>query len=119
MAGNGAPRLLRLPTAATSLPLLQLAGLLQLLCLASALNQDGTLLLSFKLSLAADPLGSLSGWGYADATPCAWNSVVCSPDSRVVSVVLPNAQHVDARNVLSPTCSAARRGAVRLGRSFC
>ncbi|PAN11304.1 hypothetical protein PAHAL_2G148700 [Panicum hallii] len=94
MAGNGAPRLLRLPTAATSLPLLRLAVLLQLLCLASALNQDGTLLLSFKLSLADDPLGSLSGWGYTDATPCAWNGVVCSPDSRVVSVVLPNAQLV-------------------------
>ena len=45
--------------------------------------------------------------------------VVCSQDSRVVSVVLPNAQHDDAWNVLSPTCSAARRGAVRLGRSFC
>lgn len=97
MAGtNGAPRLLRLPTPATSssLPLPQLLVLLQLLCLASALNQDGTLLLSFKQSLASDPLGSLSGWGYADATPCAWNGVVCSPDSRVVSVVLPNAQLV-------------------------
>ena len=97
MAGtNGAPRLLRLPTTATtsSLPLLQLLVLLQLLCLASALNQDGIQLLSFKQSLASDPLGSLSGWGYADATPCAWNGVVCSPDSRVVSVVLPNAQLV-------------------------
>lgn len=95
MAGNGAPRLLlRLLTAATFSPLLQLAVLLKLLCLASALNQDGILLLSFKLSLAADPLGSLSGWGYADATPCAWNGVVCAPDSRVVSVVLPNAQLV-------------------------
>ncbi|RCV10851.1 hypothetical protein SETIT_2G141900v2 [Setaria italica] len=95
MAGNGAPRLLlRFPTAATSLPLLQLGVLLKLLCLASALNQDGILLLSFKLSLAADPLGSLSGWGNADATPCAWNGVVCAPDSRVVSVVLPNAQLV-------------------------
>ncbi|CAD6219940.1 unnamed protein product [Miscanthus lutarioriparius] len=96
MAGtNGASRLLRLPTTATtSLPLLQLLVLLQLLCLASALNQDGILLLSFKQSLASDPLGSLSGWGYADATPCAWNGAVCSPDSRVVSVVLPNAQLV-------------------------
>ncbi|CAN6172029.1 unnamed protein product [Urochloa humidicola] len=92
MAGNGAPLLRRL----TSPPLLQLALLLQLLCLASALNKDGVVLLSFKLSLAADPLGSLSGWSYADATPCAWNGVVCSPepDSRVVSVVLPNAQLV-------------------------
>nr|CAB3452921.1 unnamed protein product [Digitaria exilis] len=79
---------------ATSSPFLQLAVLLKLLCLASALNQDGILLLSFKLSLAADPLGSLSGWGYADTTPCAWNGILCSPDSRVVSVVLPNAQLV-------------------------
>ncbi|CAN6166178.1 unnamed protein product [Urochloa humidicola] len=94
MAGNATPLLLlrRL----TLSPLLQLALLLQLLCLASAVNQDGVLLLSFKLSLAADPLSSLSGWGYSDATPCAWNGVVCSPepDSRVVSVVLPNAQLV-------------------------
>ncbi|KAJ1288409.1 hypothetical protein BS78_02G087500 [Paspalum vaginatum] len=91
MTGNG---LLRLPTAPTSVPLLRLVLIQQLLCLASALNQDGILLLSFKLSLAADPLRSLSGWGYADATPCAWNGVVCSPDSRVVGVVLPNAQLV-------------------------
>ncbi|CAN6197828.1 unnamed protein product [Urochloa humidicola] len=95
MAGNNGTPLLLLRRL-TSLPLLQLALLLQLLCLASAVNQDGVLLLSFKLSLAADPLGSLSGWGYSDATPCAWNGVVCSPepDSRVVSVVLPNAQLV-------------------------
>lgn len=96
MAGtNGTARLLQLLAIATSsLPLLQLLVLLQLLCLASALNQDGTLLLSFKLSLVSHPLASLSGWGYADATPCGWNGVVCSPDSRVVSVVLPNAQLV-------------------------
>ncbi|KAL6596987.1 hypothetical protein ACP70R_047121 [Stipagrostis hirtigluma subsp. patula] len=75
-------------------PLFLLLLLLLLLGAASALNQDGVLLLSFKLSLAADPLGSLAGWGYADATPCAWNGVVCSPDSRVVSVVLPDAQLV-------------------------
>uniref|UniRef100_J3MVK0 Protein kinase domain-containing protein n=1 Tax=Oryza brachyantha TaxID=4533 RepID=J3MVK0_ORYBR len=69
---------------------------------AAALSQDGVLLLSFKFSLLADPLGSLSGWGYADDTPCAWNGVVCmafpssssSEVARVVSVVLPNAQLV-------------------------
>ncbi|KAF0914533.1 hypothetical protein E2562_029469 [Oryza meyeriana var. granulata] len=69
---------------------------------AAALNQDGVLLLSFKLSLLADPLGSLAGWGYADDTPCAWNGVVCmafssassSEAARVASVVLPNAQLV-------------------------
>ncbi|KAE8806634.1 putative LRR receptor-like serine/threonine-protein kinase [Hordeum vulgare] len=72
--------------------------------LAVALDQDGVLLLSFKSSLLADPLGSLSGWGYADATPCAWNGIVCmafpgtatssSDQMRVVSVILPNEQLV-------------------------
>ncbi|KAL6854577.1 hypothetical protein ACP4OV_019139 [Aristida adscensionis] len=76
------------------LPLTVITSLMLLLGAASALNQDGVLLLSFKNSLAADPLGSLAGWGYADATPCAWNGVLCSPDSRVISVVLPNTQLV-------------------------
>ncbi|KAL6638882.1 hypothetical protein ACP70R_023518 [Stipagrostis hirtigluma subsp. patula] len=80
--------------ASTSMAATLLLLMLLLVGVASALNQDGVLLLSFKLSLAADPLGSLAGWGYADATPCAWNGVVCSPDSRVVSVVLPDAQLV-------------------------
>ncbi|XP_020180483.1 receptor protein kinase-like protein At4g34220 [Aegilops tauschii subsp. strangulata] len=70
--------------------------------LAVALDQDGVLLLSFKSSLLADPLGSLSGWGYADPTPCAWNGIVCmafpatssSDQMRVVSVILPNEQLV-------------------------
>ncbi|KAK3132539.1 hypothetical protein QOZ80_6AG0524100 [Eleusine coracana subsp. coracana] len=77
--------------------LLQLAVAVELLCavVASALNQDGILLLSFKLSLGGDPLGSLSDWApYTDATPCSWNGIVCDSDSRVVSVVLPNAQLV-------------------------
>ncbi|KAG8049417.1 hypothetical protein GUJ93_ZPchr0009g2402 [Zizania palustris] len=88
--------------AATAIPLL-LALLLgaHMTQLASALSQDGVLLLSFKFSLLADPLASLAGWGYADDTPCAWNGVVCmafpessSEAARVVSVVLPNAQLV-------------------------
>ncbi|XP_037440618.1 probable LRR receptor-like serine/threonine-protein kinase At4g37250 [Triticum dicoccoides] len=70
--------------------------------LAVALDQDGVLLLSFKSSLLADPLGSLSGWGYADATPCGWNGILCmafpatssSDQMRVVSVILPNEQLV-------------------------
>lgn len=69
--------------------------------LAAALNQDGVQLLSFKSALLADPLGSLAGWGYADATPCAWNGVVClafpataADQMRVVSIILPNAQLV-------------------------
>uniref|UniRef100_A0ACD5YJN8 Uncharacterized protein n=1 Tax=Avena sativa TaxID=4498 RepID=A0ACD5YJN8_AVESA len=85
-------------------PLLLLALLLGIQ-LAAALNQDGVQLLSFKSALLADPLGSLAGWGYADATPCAWNGVVClafptatssssSDEMRVVSVILPNAQLV-------------------------
>uniref|UniRef100_A0A0D9XBD3 Protein kinase domain-containing protein n=1 Tax=Leersia perrieri TaxID=77586 RepID=A0A0D9XBD3_9ORYZ len=86
--------------AAAAIPLLLLAAVVMTVpAPASALNQDGVLLLSFKFSLAADPLGSLAGWGYSDDTPCAWNGVVCisfpSPETaRVVSVVLPNAQLV-------------------------
>ncbi|TVU10734.1 hypothetical protein EJB05_44280, partial [Eragrostis curvula] len=95
MAATGAGRRLLRLSKSSMRPLLLRLVLLQLLCAASsALNQDGILLLSFKLSLAADPLGSLSGWGYTDATPCAWNGIVCSSDERVVSVVLPNAQLV-------------------------
>ncbi|KAL5205710.1 hypothetical protein ABZP36_033919 [Zizania latifolia] len=91
-----------LSMAATAIPLL-FALLLgaHMTQLASALSQDGVLLLSFKFSLLADPLTSLAGWGYADDTPCAWNGVVCmafpessSEAARVVSVVLPNAQLV-------------------------
>lgn len=92
-----ARRLLLLPPVSLLLVLVQLA---------SALNQDGVLLLSFKFSLLADPLGSIAGWGYTDDTPCAWNGVVCmafpaatdaassSSEARVVSVILPNAQLV-------------------------
>ncbi|KAM0866183.1 hypothetical protein ACQ4PT_042787 [Festuca glaucescens] len=89
------PLLLRIP--------LLLLTLLLGIPLAASLNQDGVLLLSFKSSLLADPLGSLAGWGYADATPCAWNGVVClafpatataADQMRVVSVILPNAQLV-------------------------
>ncbi|CAM0950642.1 unnamed protein product [Alopecurus aequalis] len=91
--------------AAARRPLLLRIPLLLLgIQLATALNQDGVQLLSFKSSLLADPLGSLAGWGYADATPCAWNGVVClafpavaaasSDQMRVVSIILPNAQLV-------------------------
>ncbi|KAM0900607.1 hypothetical protein ACQ4PT_020545 [Festuca glaucescens] len=89
------PLLLRIP--------LLLLTLLLGIQLGAALNQDGVLLLSFKSSLLADPLGSLAGWGYADATPCAWNGVVClalpatataADQMRVVSVILPNEQLV-------------------------
>ncbi|KAG6525261.1 probable LRR receptor-like serine/threonine-protein kinase At4g37250 [Zingiber officinale] len=64
---------------------------------AAALDQDGVLLLHFKYSVVADPLGALGGWNYDDATPCAWNGVVCMgfPDanaSRVIGLVLPNSK---------------------------
>ncbi|OAY76129.1 putative LRR receptor-like serine/threonine-protein kinase [Ananas comosus] len=84
------------------------------------LNSDGVLLLSFKYSVLSDPLSALADWDYADDTPCSWNGVVCmgfplsdsnrsssssgsgggsglSPTvSRVISLVLPNAQLLGA-----------------------
>ncbi|XP_057788214.1 receptor protein kinase-like protein At4g34220 [Salvia miltiorrhiza] len=45
---------------------------------ASALNLDGTLLLSFKYSILSDPLSVLDNWDYNDATPCLWTGVACA-----------------------------------------
>ncbi|XP_073004272.1 probable LRR receptor-like serine/threonine-protein kinase At4g37250 [Typha latifolia] len=86
------------------------------------LNQDGLLLLSFKYSILSDPLSALANWNYADSSPCSWNGVVCMgfpvatpsitittitttttdnnggssvwfpTESRVISLVLPNAK---------------------------
>lgn len=92
-----------MPAAARRILLLPPVSLLLVLAqLVLALNQDGLLLLSFKFSLLADPLGSLDGWGYADDTPCAWNGVVCmafpaaasssTSEARVVSIILPIAE---------------------------
>ncbi|XP_059647827.1 probable LRR receptor-like serine/threonine-protein kinase At4g37250 [Cornus florida] len=67
----------------------------------SALNTDGTLLLSFKYSLLSDPVSVLGNWDYYDDTPCSWTGVTCAeignlfgtPDMfRVISLVLPNSQ---------------------------
>lgn len=76
--------------------LLLLALLASFQAASAALNQDGALLLAFKSSLLADPLGSLAGWGAsaADATPCGWNGIVCNSDQRVAGVILPNEQLV-------------------------
>jgi hypothetical protein len=86
------------------------------------LNADGVLLMSFKNAVTSDPLAALSGWSYGNPDPCDWNGVACAgfpqPDaaaanvtsatagtalafnaslaaatvSRVISLVLPNAQ---------------------------
>lgn len=45
---------------------------------ACGLNADGVLLMSFKNTVTADPLGALAGWSYSDAAPCAWNGVICN-----------------------------------------
>ncbi|KAJ6807849.1 putative LRR receptor-like serine/threonine-protein kinase [Iris pallida] len=77
--------------------------LLFLLLGASALDQDGVLLLSFKYSILDDPLSALSSWSYDDDTPCSWNGVTCmgfpdqqpglnSTTSRVISLVLPGSR---------------------------
>lgn len=63
-----------------------------------ALNQDGTLLLSFKYSVLSDPLAVLDNWNYDDVSPCSWTGVTCAqiidPNDmfRVISLILPNSQ---------------------------
>ncbi|RCV22243.1 hypothetical protein SETIT_4G205200v2 [Setaria italica] len=58
---------------------------------AAGLNADGTLLMSFKAAVTADPLGALAGWGYDAAEPCDWNGVVCKgypqPDTTAAAAV--------------------------------
>ncbi|WOH04767.1 hypothetical protein DCAR_0624179 [Daucus carota subsp. sativus] len=63
----------------------------------TALNLDGTLLLSFKYSILSDPLSVLENWNYNDINPCSWTGITCgqvglSPadNFRVTSLVLPN-----------------------------
>ncbi|XP_073312958.1 uncharacterized protein [Primulina huaijiensis] len=55
-----------------------------------ALNQEGSLLQTVKLSIS-DPAGSLSGWSDRDATPCNWTGVKCNDQNSVVSVHLSGA----------------------------
>ncbi|XP_047339153.1 probable LRR receptor-like serine/threonine-protein kinase At4g37250 [Impatiens glandulifera] len=79
-----------------------LVFLLLLLVHSSALNSDGTILLSFKYSVLDDPLSVLADWNYADLTPCAWTGVTCaqlhsgligvSETFHVISLSLPSSQ---------------------------
>ncbi|KAL6873444.1 hypothetical protein ACP4OV_013526 [Aristida adscensionis] len=60
-------------------PALLLLLLLASLCGgARGLNADGVWLMAFKNAVTADPLGALAGWSYGDASPCAWNGVMCN-----------------------------------------
>uniref|UniRef100_M8B9M9 non-specific serine/threonine protein kinase n=1 Tax=Aegilops tauschii TaxID=37682 RepID=M8B9M9_AEGTA len=54
---------------------------------AAALSPDGQALLSL-LPTAPSPV--LPSWDPSAATPCSWQGVTCSPQSRVVSLSLPN-----------------------------
>lgn len=59
----------------------------------SALNLDGTTLLSFKQSLTfSQPSSSyLQDWNHTDSSPCSWSGVTCAPQTdSVISLVLPN-----------------------------
>lgn len=63
----------------------------------SALNPDGTLLLSFKYAVVSDPLSVLENWNYEDDNPCTWIGITCASigdpgKPRVVSLILPNSQ---------------------------
>ncbi|XP_066378281.1 LRR receptor-like serine/threonine-protein kinase RGI5 [Miscanthus floridulus] len=55
---------------------------------AAALSPDGKALLSLLPGGAPSPV--LPSWDPKAATPCSWQGVTCSPQSRVVSLSLPN-----------------------------
>jgi len=55
---------------------------------AAALSPDGKALLSLLPGAAPSPV--LPSWDPRAATPCSWQGVTCSPQSRVVSLSLPN-----------------------------
>ncbi|KAF8648370.1 hypothetical protein HU200_064956 [Digitaria exilis] len=55
---------------------------------AAALSPDGKALLSLLPGAAPSPL--LPSWDPKSSTPCSWQGVTCSPQSRVVSLSLPN-----------------------------
>ncbi|KAI3753088.1 hypothetical protein L2E82_25133 [Cichorium intybus] len=55
----------------------------------SALNSDGTILLSFKNSLLSHSSSLFENWNHTDATPCSWSGVTCAPEyGPVISLVL-------------------------------
>ncbi|CAN6216208.1 unnamed protein product [Urochloa humidicola] len=99
--------------AALWLPLLLLWGA-SLCGGAAGLNADGTLLMSFKAAVTADPLGALAGWSYDAAEPCDWNGVVCKgyPDSSSSSaaakaVNVTSASSADATGAAAAANSTA------------
>ncbi|XP_061368203.1 receptor protein kinase-like protein ZAR1 [Gastrolobium bilobum] len=55
----------------------------------SSLNVEGSLLLTLKRSIIADPERSLSNWNSSDENPCSWNGIACKEQS-VVSISIPN-----------------------------
>ncbi|XP_074304233.1 putative LRR receptor-like serine/threonine-protein kinase At4g37250 [Silene latifolia] len=60
-----------------------------------ALNPDGLILASFKISILSDPLRVLDSWSLLDDTPCSWRGVTCgsgSDSGRVISVSLSRSQ---------------------------
>ncbi|XP_066323923.1 receptor protein kinase-like protein At4g34220 [Miscanthus floridulus] len=92
---------------------------------ASGLNADGVLLMAFKNAVTADPLGTLAGWTYSDAAPCAWNGVVCNgfpqPNAGPAAVNVTSASADDNGNGNSapaPAPNAAAAAAGGLGASL-
>ncbi|KAB5525016.1 hypothetical protein DKX38_022765 [Salix brachista] len=54
---------------------------------ASALNQQGQALLSWRRSLGGFPEG-LNSWDSTNETPCGWFGITCDPSNEVVSLEL-------------------------------
>lgn len=81
------------------------AFLLVLLCgrEAAALTDDGELLMLFKQACTADPLGALAGWSANDASPCAWNGVICNGFLQPQQLTTANVTSTTTDNSVSGT----------------
>ncbi|GMN60556.1 hypothetical protein TIFTF001_029644 [Ficus carica] len=59
----------------------------------NCLSSDGEALLSLLSAAdpsAKEPSSVLSSWSPTSSTPCSWQGITCSPQSKVISLSLPN-----------------------------
>ncbi|KVH93163.1 Concanavalin A-like lectin/glucanase, subgroup [Cynara cardunculus var. scolymus] len=61
--------------------------MLSIVILVHSINEEGAVLLEFKLSLA-DPSSNLHNWNPSDSFPCAWIGIGCTDDHKVNSINL-------------------------------
>ncbi|KAL7599422.1 hypothetical protein Lser_V15G24860 [Lactuca serriola] len=70
-----------------------------IIVLVDSINEEGAVLLEFKLSLS-DPNNNLHTWNQSDSFPCNWIGINCTNDHKVTSINLSN---LTLSGSLSPT----------------